>query len=122
VNEVQASLEKRRVKEEQRRGQIRLALGGEVDDATMHQVAAIAASEAQRGEATDQFEENPNLVGITTEDVDALVEAKNETQGVSSDTLRVGGRFMKLEDAFPPCPPRGMFDVERIRDSTYFFS
>lgn len=31
-------------------------------------------------------------------------------------------RFVRFSDVLPPTPPRGQFDVQRIRDSQYFFS
>jgi DNA-directed RNA polymerase len=33
-----------------------------------------------------------------------------------------GKKFLKLSDVLPPAPPRGEFDVNKIRLSPYFFS
>ncbi|BEJ13301.1 hypothetical protein CspHIS471_0304750 [Cutaneotrichosporon sp. HIS471] len=41
----------------------------------------------------------------------------------NNDEVMVNGvRFVKLRALLPPTPPRGQFDVERIRESAYFFS
>lgn len=60
-----------------------------------------------------------DAVGLSAGDVDALATTAQEPL----NEFRIGTeRFLRLEDVLPPCPPRGMFDVERIRDSAYFFS
>jgi DNA-directed RNA polymerase len=33
-----------------------------------------------------------------------------------------GKKFVKLSDVLPACPPRGEFDINKIRNAPYFFS
>ncbi|KAI5477684.1 mitochondrial RNA polymerase [Pseudohyphozyma bogoriensis] len=65
-------------------------------------------------------------------DADSEIEAEAEGEGESSvnmDELRLKtprtaakSRFVELADILPPVPPKGDFDLNRIRDSLYFFS
>lgn len=36
--------------------------------------------------------------------------------------LELGGKFVSLADLLPPLPQKGLFEVSKIIDSTYFFS
>lgn len=39
------------------------------------------------------------------------------------DSLRAGKQhWVRFRDVLPPCPPRGIFEVRRVKQSTYFFS
>ena len=40
--------------------------------------------------------------------------------GITSSV--VSSKFVALADILPPVPPKGEFDLQRIRDSLYFFS
>ena len=56
---------------------------------------------------------------LTGSDLDDLAEKA----GTPLEEIKLGNqRFVRLVDVLPPCPARGSFDVERIRDSLYFFS
>lgn len=58
-------------------------------------------------------------IGLSTADVDAFAKLNDN----SIEQERVGShKFVKFKDVLPPCPPRGVFDVKRIKDSAYFFS
>lgn len=39
------------------------------------------------------------------------------------DIFRAGKQhWVKFKDVLPPCPPRGVFEVRRVKQSAYFFS
>lgn len=40
----------------------------------------------------------------------------------SVNSKSVGSKIVLLSDILPPVPPKGNFDLEKIRDSLYFFS
>ena len=118
--------EKRKLREEQRRTQIRAALerGGESADASVNEVAAIIETETRSGDVeTDKFEEETDTdiesVAVSIDDIKSSRKSSVEPM----EEIEIGGqKFVRLQDLLPPCPPRGMFDVERIRESVYFFS
>lgn len=58
-------------------------------------------------------------IELSAEDVEAL--AKQNHSEVEQELIG-SHRFVKFRDVLPPCPPRGVFDVRRIKDSAYFFS
>lgn len=56
-------------------------------------------------------------IELSTADVDSLAGIGNvEYEQVGTH------KFVKFADVLPPAPPRGVFDVQRIRESAYFFS
>ena len=70
-------------------------------------------AEKEEAEVAESIDES------TISDLVILAE-KAET---SSREVKVGNqKFLLVADVLLPCPPRGQFDVERIRDSLYFFS
>jgi len=73
-------------------------------DATMDSIAESTESAA---------------IELSAEDVEAL--AKQNNSEVEQELVG-SHRFVKFRDVLPPCPPRGVFDVRRIKDSAYFFS
>lgn len=117
TKDIQRAAKTRREKENIRRREIREALGGDHDEATTSQVEGIENARAELASG------GPDLIAgvMVDEENEAMVhdEAMEESLG---ETQLGSVKFMKLRDALPPCPPRGMFDVERIRDSAYFFS
>jgi DNA-directed RNA polymerase len=58
-------------------------------------------------------------IELSADDVAAL--AKQSDSEVEQELVG-SHRFVKFKDVLPPCPPRGVFDVRRIKDSAYFFS
>lgn len=61
----------------------------------------------------------PASLELSSDDVDALARQAD----ASVEQERVGlHKFVVFKDVLPPCPPRGQFDVRRIKDSAYFFS
>jgi len=113
--------------------QIRDALAGDADDAMINQVVAIEdAKDELNDPATESetlTEDSPEFTEADLEEMKEATNPKSKSKSKSTAPVRevkVGSRvkvkFVKLRDVLPPCPQRGMFDVERIRDSAYFFS
>lgn len=72
--------------------------------------AAVDAAEAEDEPALD-------------EDVALNVDEIGKIEVKAEDKIVVNGvKFIKLRALLPPAPPRGQFDVKRIRESAYFFS
>lgn len=78
-------------------------------------------------EETEEEEEMDEDESTTADPVIEVDEVAGEM------TCKIGGKqvqceningqaFVKLIDIIPPCPPRGEFDVNRIKQSPYFFS
>jgi DNA-directed RNA polymerase len=87
--------------------------------------------------------EEPSIADEPDSDLDSI-SASNEPAGLSADEITKlrgsdskkspeglegleihelnGYRFVQVKDLLPPTPPRGSFDVQKIRDSLYFFS
>lgn len=91
----------------------------EVDETEAEIAAAEAVDEAE-AESDDESDAEPEA------ELDSLL---NSTELVDlsaykgGDEVVVNGvKFIKLRALLPPAPPRGQFDVKRIRDSAYFFS
>lgn len=62
----------------------------------------------------------PSSIELSADDVASLAKKNNVDE---IDYERVGThKFVKFADVLPPAPPRGAFDVRRIKDSAYFFS
>lgn len=56
---------------------------------------------------------------------DKVIEmsGKSSMDGEEADTFRAGKQhWVKFKDVLPPCPPRGVFEVRRVKQSAYFFS
>jgi len=58
-------------------------------------------------------------IELSPDDVEAL--AKRNNAEVKQELVG-SHRFVRFKDVLPPSPPRGVFDVRRIKDSAYFFS
>jgi DNA-directed RNA polymerase len=58
-------------------------------------------------------------IELSPDDVEAL--AKQNNTEVEQELVGTH-RFVRFKDVLPPSPPRGVFDVRRIKDSAYFFS
>lgn len=70
-------------------------------------------SESESGAKSD-------ALGLSSDDLANLASRKAKV--VLPEERIENQRFVKFADVLPPCPPRGGFDVNRIRDSAYFFS
>jgi DNA-directed RNA polymerase len=98
---------RRREKEATRQSEI-AALTGSASE------AAFPSGDSDMTESTESA-----AVELTPDDVEAL--AKQNNVDLKEEVIGTH-RFVKFRDVLPPCPPRGVFDVKRIKDSTYFFS
>ncbi|OCF41176.1 DNA-directed RNA polymerase, mitochondrial [Kwoniella heveanensis CBS 569] len=103
-----------------------LGLEPEFDEHTLDVEADIIASTAEEVEA-----KAADAIGISVETLaQAQAQARRGTDGegdgekkVELATERIGKQnWVKFKDALPPCPPRGVFQVDRVRESAYFFS
>jgi DNA-directed RNA polymerase len=80
----------------------------------------LAASSGIGAESETATISEPGGVALSDADLKELSK-RNHLDGIEEEHIN-GQRFVKLKDLLPPCPPRGVFDVTRIRDSAYFFS
>lgn len=75
---------------------------------------------------TEAEEDEQILPGQEHEDDDetAVAAAANADAKfwVSSLSRKTDSKFILLSDVLPPVPSKGEFDLERIRESLYFFS
>lgn len=77
-------------------------------DTALHQEVTVA----KRSSAAGLELSNADLAELTK---------KRAGEEVPQETLH-DQRFVRFRDVLPPAPPRGAFDVSRIKDSAYFFS
>jgi DNA-directed RNA polymerase len=97
---------------------------------TVHQAAEVAEVEgdvAHDDESSiDDFlavEEDPTKPEKKTRKVKAANTAFVNSDGTPIEVLEFDGKaFVRFADVLPPCPPKGEFDVNKIRLSPYFFS
>lgn len=89
---------------------------------------AAEAAEAYKTENEDDMDADADEPVEIKDDSEALLSAAELAElgtysGNGSDEVTVNGvKFIKLRALLPPTPPRGQFDVQRIKDSAYFFS
>ena len=64
--------------------------------------------------------------GLSADEITKLrgVDPKKSPEGLEGLKIHElnGFRFVQVKDLLPPTPPKGSFDVQKIRDSLYFFS
>jgi DNA-directed RNA polymerase len=86
--------------------------------------SSTEAAESPESASTDEAGESSSAASLEateneTDDVEmSIAEIGDE---IELKTL-AGQKFVRFRDVLPPTPPRGQFDVERIRESQYFFS
>ncbi|KAK4701543.1 hypothetical protein P7C70_g4683, partial [Phenoliferia sp. Uapishka_3] len=88
--------------------------------------------EREDGDVLTPLFQKPSKVRRTIpawdEDVDADSESSSsageseEHWSSQKSSSSANSKFVKLADILPPVPPRGNFDLNKIRDSLYFFS
>jgi len=82
-------------------------------------VDAALEEDLDGAEPTIEDVETASVAAEFSEDeLDNIVAPSNKVQGEKIQ----GQKFVKFSDILPPTPPRGEFDVNRIRESAYFFS
>lgn len=80
----------------------------------------FAATKAKgRGKAVKRA---PILGADEDEDADLSSPKAVDDFWKGSSSKTVGSKLVFLADILPPVPPKGDFDLERIRNSLYFFS
>lgn len=68
-------------------------------------------------------EEEPTKTTKKTRKSKASTVPFTHPDGSPIDVLEYDGKaFVRFADVLPPCPPKGEFDVNKIRLSPYFFS
>jgi DNA-directed RNA polymerase len=113
---------KRKVKEDERRARVRAAIGEAIDGPVMEDAALLAAESDIMGSPEEEVVE-PESEGLTEDEVEDMERMMEKAEGKKIPEERVGTqRFVRFADILPPTPPRGAFDVQRIKDSAYFFS
>jgi hypothetical protein len=75
--------------------------------------------EDDHDEDHDNEHELDSMSGAEGDEVERAKAAKFWSKGHSR---LVGSKFVLLSDVLPPVPSKGDFDLEKIRDSLYFFS
>lgn len=112
----------RQDKENERRAEAKEMLAEVADDTTADAFVPDGV-EGELGDEGGQGMEGENStttpLELTTQDLERVAQISDEPL---PSELIAGQSWSKISDVLPPCPPRGMFDVERIRDSAYFFS
>lgn len=89
--------------------------------------AAAAAETSAAEEEEDVISEEPPVVQKSKKE-DPTLSAEELAQLADEKALSLpeltiaGQRFVRLRDILPDAPPRGQFNVERVRGSQYFFS
>lgn len=94
-------------------------------DSSTQRIARSAASvkakrvvkeEEKRAGLLDQFDDNGDPIDEEEQ------EKRLAKFWARSGSKTIGSKIVLLADILPPVPPKGDFDLERIRDSLYFFS
>lgn len=102
----------------------------------LNRAKELSKKAAERAEALAELkrEKTDEEVAAAEADPEAALEAEEEDlkpgeEGVNASevdgapTIKINGReFVRFLDCIPPTPPRGEFDVQKIRQSKYFFS
>ncbi|KAL8279631.1 hypothetical protein RQP46_007944 [Phenoliferia psychrophenolica] len=70
-----------------------------------------------RRASAPSWDDEGDDVGMKEEQEDEQSKFTNQ-----STSNKANAKFVKLSDILPPVPSRGTFDLEKIRDSLYFFS
>ncbi|WWC67681.1 uncharacterized protein I206_101593 [Kwoniella pini CBS 10737] len=66
---------------------------------------------------------NVDKLNLLNNDVTEEQQQGKEGKIKKLNTEKIGKtNWVKFEDVLPPCPPRGIFNVDRVRESAYFFS
>ncbi|KAM0747756.1 DNA/RNA polymerase [Meredithblackwellia eburnea MCA 4105] len=84
----------------------------------------IADLEREDGDSITPLFQNPSKVRrvASTESWLADEDDSDSWREQEKPTRATNSKFVALADIIPPIPARGTFDLERIRDSLYFFS
>ncbi|KAK6904008.1 hypothetical protein I203_107520 [Kwoniella mangroviensis CBS 8507] len=90
----------------------------EFDEKTIDLEADVLSSSAEEVEAKAASE-----MGISVDKLANELSSTGTKEKVELKTEKIGKTtWVRFGDVLPPCPPRGVFDVDRVRESAYFFS
>lgn len=74
-------------------------------------------------DASEEEDSSKPTTAKKTRRVKPSVMTFTHPNGSPIDVLEYDGKaFVRFADVLPPCPPKGEFDVNKIRLSPYFFS
>lgn len=110
------------VKDKKKQKKGAMVYGSEVEDYAAEVDPSELAVDADAADEDLVSEEPPKKLAkddptMTAEEIAALSDKKDLPEIQVADQ-----RFVRLRDLIPPAPPRGQFNVERVRASQYFFS
>ena len=89
----------------------------ELDEETDITAESESGVDSEAGLAAAAEARESSAIELSTADVDSLAGIGN----VEYEQVGIH-KFVKFADVLPAAPPRGVFDVQRIRESAYFFS
>ncbi|WRT65024.1 uncharacterized protein IL334_001965 [Kwoniella shivajii] len=90
----------------------------EFDKHTLDVEADIISSSVEEVEA-----KAADSMGLPVDKLISSATAGPEKVKIDLKTEKIGKtNWVKFGDVLPPCPPRGVFNVDRVRESAYFFS
>lgn len=95
--------------------------------AKRHSKRSAKAQKVDDALAEDLDGQEPTVEDVETASMstelteDELAALSSKSTKLNGETIS-GQKFVRFADVLPPTPPRGEFDVNRIRDSAYFFS
>ncbi|ODN75356.1 hypothetical protein, variant 1 [Cryptococcus amylolentus CBS 6039] len=128
---ISTSSTKRRVAAAKRqRAMSEMLAPSEMSDATDSCLSAESAFRNDIAEAEVDLITSSNEVteataaesmGLSTGKLDEI--AGLAVSGQEIPTMKMGGQaWVRFKDVLPPCPPRGIFQVQKVKESAYFFS
>ncbi|WWC87227.1 uncharacterized protein L201_002115 [Kwoniella dendrophila CBS 6074] len=84
-------------------------------------------SNNHEAEAEAEEEKAAEEMGLSVDklasELSELNSNSNKKEKIELKTERIGKQnWVKFSDVLPPTPPRGVFNVDRVRESAYFFS
>ncbi|WVQ76764.1 hypothetical protein IAR50_006438 [Cryptococcus sp. DSM 104548] len=85
--------------------------------------SAIAEAEVDMmSSSTEDMEARAaESMGLSAGKLDEIVGLSVSDQEIP--TMKMGGQaWVRFKDVLPPCPPRGIFQVQKVKESAYFFS
>ena len=96
-------------------------MDGDITDVGQVDAIGSITADATENTGSTNFLKPPELSASRASDLKEALSAIDAT--IAKNTIKIGSqRFVRLRDVLPSAPKRGLFDVNRIKDSAYFFS